>query len=177
MEESLQVLSYEWWLKLAPLRNKFCRESKIRGYEKDDFAQESYFILVDCLRKFDPNFGVPFESYYKIQLYGWRSNENRKQRDALLTTNGTEVEQEDEFFDLEGQSITAMLVEEVMEIIGGLTEEEQKLVVGYYLEDKQLKEIAEGLNLRYKTAEAKKRKALHKLYKILCARAQNNLNE
>ncbi|MDF2878406.1 MAG: sigma-70 family polymerase sigma factor, partial [Clostridia bacterium] len=146
------------------------RETYLWGYSQEDLMQECYLQLVKCLEKFDSSLGVPFESYYKIQLYGWRSNQNRKKREFLSMEedlNDEITQQSDGQVDIERQIQNKLLYEALVKELGKMKSMERALVVGYYLEDKSLKELAKVLNINYKTAEFQKSKGIKRLKALL----------
>lgn len=170
MDKELIDLSYEWWIRLTPLCKKFARDTYLLGYSQEDLMQECYLQLVKCLEKFDSSLGVPFESYYKIQLYGWRSNQNRKKREFLSMEDdlgGQMTQQPDEKVDIERRIQNKLFYEHIVKELGKMKSMERALVVGYYLEDKSLKELAKVLNIKYKTAEFQKSKGIKRLKALL----------
>ena len=162
-EEQCIVLTY-WWDKLYPLRRKFVSETLLNGLEKEDIEQECFLQLHKAVERYNPHLGVPFESYYKVVLHGWRANQNRNKRNREIP-----VEEEVFFFikdertDIERDVETKLLREEIMYLIEQLEEKEQGIIRAFYLENKKIKEIAEEYGIAYKTVEAKKKKALKKL--------------
>ena len=166
MNKELMKSSYEWWIKLTPLWKKFVRETYLCGYDKEDLIQECYLQLVKALEKFDENFGVPFESYYKIQLYGWRANQNRRKKDSLSLT--------DELFeavegiskrtsDVSQEVENKLLIETIYQELDKMNHTDKTIVIGYYLKGRSLKEIANAIDINYKTAEFRKGKSLKRL--------------
>lgn len=162
-EEQCILLAY-WWDKLYPLRRKFVSETLLNGFEKDDIEQECFLQLHKAMERYDPHLGVPFESYYKVVLHGWRANQNRNKVNREIA-----FEEEAFFFvkdertDIERDVERKLLVEEVMDLIEQLEEKEQGIIKAYYLQNKKIKEIAEAYGIAYKTVEAKKKRALNRL--------------
>ena len=162
-EEQCIVLTY-WWDKLYPLRRKFVSETLLNGLEKEDIEQECFLQLHKAVERYNPHLGVPFESYYKVVLHGWRANQNRNKRNREIP-----VEEEVFFFikdertDIERDVETKLLREEIMYLIEQLEEKEQGIIRAFYFQNKKIKEIAEEYGIAYKTVEAKKKKALKKL--------------
>lgn len=167
MTKEQSDLSYEWWLKLAPTRNKFVRDTVFYSMDKNDIEQECYFQLLKALELYDESLGVPFESYYKVRLYGWRANQNRKRYISPSFIEDEALGLIDERMNLEEQIEEQVLFEKVIEELSTLKEIERKIIVAYYLENKKLTEIAKALGLKYKTAESKKGEVLKKLKKRL----------
>lgn len=170
MNQQLIDLSYEWWIKLTPLCRKFARETYICGLSQEDLMQECYLQLVKCLERFDSSLSVPFESYYKIQLYGWRANQNRKKREIL--SFGDEMydavaRQPDESVNIEKEIGEKLLIEAVAWELSHMKSEERDVVTGYYVERKSLKQIAKELDIKYKTAEFRKSQAIKKLKSLM----------
>lgn len=164
MKESFEETFEVWWDKLKNLRNKFCRETYLAGYDQDDLEQECYFIFRQTWEHYDESYGVTFGSYYKVRLHGWRANMNRKvnQRQNVLLEDETGYE--DESINIENQIIGKILCEKGL---GLLNEGEYELINAYYIKEESLKSIAQRLGLNYKTAENRKKKALEKLRECL----------
>ncbi len=166
MTEEERELSYRWWQKLGPLQKKFVRETLLWGYEKEDLEQECYLLLVKCLTRFKEDLGVPFESYYKIQLYGWRANENRKKKEYVglnEEVNKAILEKPDEEVDIEGSVTTKLWIVALLQELEPLDQVERAIVKGHYLEGKNLKDLARLLKVSYSTIKNKKGKIAKKL--------------
>ena len=164
MKEEQCILLTNWWNKLYPLRRKFVSETLLNGFEKEDIEQECFLQLHKALERYDPHLGVPFESYYKVVLYGWRANQNRSKINREIA-----CEEEAFFFvkdertDIERDVERKVLGEEAISLIEQLEETERGIIKAYYLQNKKMKEIAKSYGIAYKTVEAKKKKALGKL--------------
>ena len=167
MTEEQRELSYVWWEKMTPLIRKFVRETVLYGFDKDDLKQECYMQLQKALERYDERFGVPFESFYKITLYGWRSNENRKSRRRLLEEKRLMGDTIDERISIEKEVENKLLWEIALGELEKLSEVEQYVIKAYYLEGKKLIDIAISLGVNYKTIESRKGVALRKLSKHL----------
>ena len=162
-EEQCILLTY-WWDKLYPLRRKFVSETLLNGLEKEDIEQECFLQLHKAMERYNPHLGVPFESYYKVVLHGWRANQNQNRRNREIPV-GEEVFffLKDDGADIEREVERKLLGKEAVEVIKQLEEKEQGIIRAYYLQDKKIKEIAEAYGIAYKTVEAKKKKALKRL--------------
>jgi RNA polymerase sigma factor (sigma-70 family) len=77
------------------------------------------------------------------------------------------TQQSDGQVDIERQIQNKLLYEALVKELGKMKSMERALVVGYYLEDKSLKELAKGLNINYKTAEFRKSKGIKQLKVLL----------
>ena len=119
--------------------------------------------LQKALERYDERLGIPFESYYKIMLYGWRSNENKRRRMQLLGNDELLIESVDERTDIEREVEGKLLWEKALGELGKLSEAEQYIIRKYYLEGRSLIDIASGLGVKYKNVEFKKGVALKKL--------------
>lgn len=166
-EEQRNLVTY-WWEKMYPLRRKFVRETILGGFDKDDLEQECFLQLIKALDTYRPEMGVPFESYYKISLYGWRANQNRvKARMELAFGEEEMLSKADENVDVERNVERKILSEEVCRKINELEEIERKIIEAYYLQNKKMIEIANELVMPLKTVEYRKRKALNTLRSTL----------
>ncbi len=151
---------------MRPLVKKFVRETVLSGLDKDDLEQECYLQLQSALEKFDEGLGVPFESYYKIRLYGWRSNQNKRKREVLFEGEEGFIAI-DERINVEKEVELKLLFERAVKQMEKLRQIERDIIIGFYLENRRLKEIASSLGLDYKTVEFKKGAALKKLKKYM----------
>ena len=166
-EERCTLLTF-WWEKLSPLRRKFINETYIGGFEKSDIEQECYLLLHKALERYDPQMGVPFESYYKVVLHGWRSNETKKKINTEIACE-KEVFNflEDERTNVERDVERNLAEEEMRRFIEGLDENGREVIEAYYFQGQTIKEIAETKDVSCKAIEARKRRALHKLSDML----------
>ena len=166
-EEQSTLVAY-WWDKLQLLRRKFVRETHLGGLDQDDLEQECFIQLQKALERYRPEMGVPFECYYKVVLRGWRANQNRVRARMELALGEDDLFLiEDERVHIEQDVELKMLLEEVESKINELEEEERKIIVAYYLEDRKLADIASMLGRTYKSVEHRKNIALKKLRNIL----------
>lgn len=164
MKEEQGILLAYWWDKLYPLRRKFVGETLLKGFEKEDIEQECFLQLHKAIERYNPHMGVPFESYYKVILHGWRANQNRSKINREIAFEEEEFFfMKDERTDIERDVEKKLLVEEVMHLIEQLEEKERGIIKAYYLQHKKIKEIATQYGIAYKTVEAKKKKALSRL--------------
>lgn len=163
MNKEQGLITY-WWDKLYPLRRKFVRETIINGMEKEDLEQECYIQLERALERYKPELGVPFESYFKVRLYGWRANQNRvKARTELAFGEESLFFLIDERVHIEEDAIIKDLIQEVYRILEALDEKDQFIIKAYYLQHKKLGDIADILGMSIKGVEGRKKKALNKI--------------
>lgn len=153
---------------MMPLIRKFVRETVLYGFDKDDLMQECYMQLQKALERYNEALGVPFESYYRVSLYGWRSNENKKSMRRLSKEQDPIMEIVDERMSVANEVEMKLLWEMAQGEIEMLSEVEQLILRQYYLEHMPLVEIAKSLGISYKTLESKKGAILKKLRKRMC---------
>ncbi|MBE6023245.1 MAG: sigma-70 family RNA polymerase sigma factor [Cellulosilyticum sp.] len=164
MKEEQWILVTSWWNKLSPFWRKFVRETHLEGMEKEDIEQECFLQLLRALEKFKPEMGVPFWSYYKIMMYGWRANQNRvKARMELAFGEDEMFFLADDRVNIEKDAERKWLIEEVLRKIDTLDELEKEIISAYYFQNKKLTQIASHLHMPLKNIEYRKRKALHML--------------
>lgn len=163
MTKEQSRLSYEWWEKMTPLIRKFVRQTVLYGFDEDDLKQECYLQLQKALERYDEHLGIPFESYYKIMLYGWRSNEVKKHRFQPLKEKESLIESVDERIDIEKEVEQKLLLEKALDELEKLSEVEQYIIKEYYFEHRSLVDIGLSLGMKYKSVEFRKGVALKKL--------------
>lgn len=54
--------------KVNPMIEMMTAKFFIRGFNQDDFRQESLSILVKCIKEFKPNAKMPFMQYFNLRL-------------------------------------------------------------------------------------------------------------
>lgn len=167
MNKEQELITY-WWEKLYPLRRKFVRETIINGMEKEDLEQECYIQLERALQRYNPELGVPFESYFKVRLYGWRANQNRvKARTELAFGEESLFFLIDERVQIEEETVMKDLIQEVYRNLEALDEKDQFIIKAYYLQYKKLADIAGVLGMSLKGVEGRKKKALNKIRALM----------
>ena len=169
MNKEQSILITYWWDRLYPLRRKFVRETFLEGLEKEDIEQECFMQLQKAIERYRPEIGVPFESYYKISLNGWRANQNRvKARMELAFGEDEMFFLADDRINIERDVEQSLLTQEVLNRVEELEEKERSVIKAYYLQNKKLTEIASELSISLKTVESRKQRALQRLRKKLC---------
>ena len=164
MAIDMQATFEMWWEKLINLRNKFCRETYLIGYEREDLEQECYFIFLEACAQYDEEMEVSFPSYYKVKLYGWRANMNRKIKRNGFSLLADEDSYSEEGVSTENETITRLVCQVGMR---KLSQVEYDLIYEFYFNEKSLKEVACQLGISYKSAEKRKKQALDKLKKYI----------
>ena len=168
MNKEQSILITYWWDRLYPLRRKFVRETFLEGLEKEDIEQECFMQLQKAIERYRPEIGVPFESYYKISLNGWRANQNRvKARMELAFGEDEMFFLADDRINIERDVEQSLLTQEVLNRVEELEEKERSVIKAYYLQNKKLTEIASELSISLKTVESRKQKALQRLRRKL----------
>lgn len=165
MDKEQKLLIMAWWEKLGPLVRKFSRETHLLGVDKDDIKQECFLQLEKALENYDESYGVPFESYYKIVLSGWRSNQNKVKRDEVAFEEEQFLSLKDERTDIQAEVERKVLIEKSLTYIEVLEAMDRQIIKAFYLENKKLGEIALEIGLGRKAVEARKKKALNQLRK------------
>ena len=171
-EERKSLIAY-WWDKLYPLRRKFVRQTHLDGLDKGDLEQECFMLLIKAVERYNPEMGVPFESYYKVILYGWRANQNRVRARTKLAFGEDEFASlQDERIDIEKDVERKMLYEEVCQKLYELDEGERRLIEAFYFKGKRMSEIAKALAVTERTAFNRKDRALNKLKRLMSQHCQ-----
>lgn len=125
-------------------------------------------LLVKAVERYDPEMGVPFESYYKVVLYGWRANQNRVRARTKLAFGEDEFASlQDERVDIEKDVEKKLLCEEVCRKLQELNEEERSMIEAFYFQGKRMSEIAKTLAVTERSAYNRKEKALSRLKKLI----------
>lgn len=168
MNKEQLELANDWWIKLRPLVRKFARETFLDGLDKDDIVQECYIQLVTAIEKYDEQMGVPFESFFKIQLYGWRSNQNKKKKISYIGEYESEgILIVDERINVEEEVINKAVLKRAAEAVNKLSQSERELIEAYYMQNKSMIDIAKEKELNYRTAISRKGEAIRKIRKMM----------
>lgn len=144
-----------------PLIIAWLRQSKeLYQKNREDYESMAKIILLESVQTYDEARGVPFQSYYKINLYHWYANHKRKKywQEVALTEATSQTEQETD--DLEE-------VKEQMEEAIKTLPPTQQHIVKRLKEGYSEQEIALELGLKKKTVQNKKYEALDHLRKYI----------
>lgn len=154
------------WQQFAPLIKNWSYKTPLEGYTLDDLSQQSFILLLKALEEYDPGKGVPFEAFYRMRLYSWRSLAFRKKTESPMADEKT-------FELLSNKQDPAQDIEEIFAqkedkdllytLLNTLEEKERYILQAYYFHHMELKAIAKELGYSYKSLEAKKRRLLTKL--------------
>lgn len=86
----------ELYDKFKPLIKKWLYKTKeFYQKNKEDYESMAKIILYESAIKFEEGRGVPFQSFYKINLYHWYGNHKRK-KEFLMGQYQEEISLEDE---------------------------------------------------------------------------------
>ena len=137
-----------------------------------DLLQEGRVVILQSIRDFDENLGVPFPGYVKRQIFYHYINERKKIREYLILDQPLN----DGGFCLMDRLIKEerrleedylSKVEKELLYIGleKLTPKQKEIILDYYFKGKTLKSIAEKKGLSYQSIIKLKARALKRLQK------------
>ncbi len=151
--EKFNPLIYNWLYKIKANKNN-----------REDFYSSAKIILLESVKSFDENKGVPFPSYYKIKLYNWYGNQIAKDKKtvALYIKEYDGVEN----INFDKNLFTEEKILLIKNKSQNLTAQEQK-ILDKLLKSQSEKDIAKDLGLSKKTILNKKYIIIAKLKKIL----------
>lgn len=154
---------------LKPLILSSIRRYYNRGELYDDLIQEGYEVILLAIDSYDPERGVYFLGYIKMQLKYHYLNKHKERKtfsvNKVIDNNGTE------WIDLipDGKKeILEIIVNRerslaLLNSLSCLTERQREIVLDFYVDDLSIGEIGEKLGLAYRTIVNTKTKALKKL--------------
>jgi RNA polymerase sporulation-specific sigma factor len=148
--------------------------SSIRRYynkvnEYDDLIQEGNLVVLQCLENYDKNKGTYFLGYVKTMLKFTYLNKHKEK--ICFSINQPVNDGEGELVDIlesKGESPLDLLLEKenydlLYEALNILTDRQREVVIYFYVEDLSIGQIAEKLNITYRTVINTKTRALEKL--------------
>ena len=145
------------------------------GRDAEDLYQDACILILEAIRDFDEERGVPFLAFAKSRVYYGIHNLNRK--------NSYELSLDQPRWEEDGQSILdqledteagvedsvakSELFETLRNAINSLTQKQRQVITSYYFEGKKLKDIATDRGVHYKAVLRLKDRAIKELYECL----------
>jgi RNA polymerase sigma factor (sigma-70 family) len=77
---------------------RLSKNNKVNGYDNDDLAQEFRMILIKCLKNFNKDKNVKFDTYFITACKNEISRLRRKNKDKALSLN-EEINENEEYLD------------------------------------------------------------------------------
>ena len=157
--------------KLKPLIYSAIRRYN-RGGDIEDLYQDACILLLEAIKDFDEDRGVPFLGFAKSRIYYGIHNLTRKTTyeasldQPLWEEDGqTMVDQLKDTGEGIEDGITRLeLLESLDSALQSLTQKQQEVIVSHYFEEKKLKDIAIDRDVHYKTVLGLKNRAIKELY-------------
>lgn len=160
------------WQRLEPLCLKWVNKLKEGNEDAEDLYHESYIILLNALSTYEVESKVYFETYFKLLLFRWGNKYKRKRRTVLIE----EGEKGDFWGNLidyqrgiEELAIYKQQIKILEEGLNQLSKAERNLIIDFYINGYQIKELARLYGADYKALESRKRRTLKKLKKFFDA--------
>lgn len=159
--------------KLKPLILASIRRYYNKFEEYDDLIQEGYEIILKAIEEFDPNKGVHFLGYIKLQLkYHYLNKHREKEYYSLNEPIGDgELELldliESNEIDLLDHIIAKENGEILIKALNSLTKRQKQIIVEFYINELSMEEIAQKLNISYRTVVNTKTNGINNLRKII----------
>ncbi len=158
--------------KLKPLIMASIRRYYNKIEEYDDLVQEGYEMILEGIEEFDETKGSHFLGYIKLKLKYHYLNKHREKEnhyslnepigdgelEILDTIEGQEVDPLDNLLQLE-------LQEDLRKSINSLTKRQKQIIIEFYINQLSIGEIAEKLNISYRTVVNTKTNAINNLKK------------
>lgn len=159
--------------RLQPLIISSIRKYYNNGKEYEDLIQEGNLMILESIKSYNPNKGVPFLGYIKLNLKFLYLNKHK--RKIHLSLNETIGDGEQEIIDIlisdSKQALDIILENEMnfklKEALEKLTERQRKIIILYYVKNISMEEISTNLDISYRTVVNTKTRALKNLRKWL----------
>ncbi len=147
--------------RFRPLIISWLKQTKeLYQQNREDYESMAKIILLECIKKYDTQKGVPFESFYKITLYHWYANHKRKKTFETVKLTEDIATYEDIHI------IQQIEYEEKKQCIQNgiaILTEQERFIILRVLENFTPEQIAQEMNLSKKTILNKKYQAIAKL--------------
>ncbi|NLW01403.1 MAG: sigma-70 family RNA polymerase sigma factor [Clostridiales bacterium] len=149
----------------------------VSGWDKDDLYQEACLTVIQCIKEFDPQKGVPFLAFVKKKVYYRLFNVSRRQRSGLSleqTFEGQDGESRmlEELLastepGIEEQILLSMEKKQLYEAIDKLSPKQKQVIMMHFFQGLKYKDIARLRETHYKSVLRLKDRALSSLRKNL----------
>ena len=160
--------------KLKPLILTSIKKYYNKVGEYDDLVQEGYEIILEGIEEFDETKGVHFLGYIKLKLKYHYLNKYKKvenycslntpigdgEIEILDTIEGEEIDPLDNLLQLETG-------EDLRKAINFLTKRQKQIIIEFYINQLSIPEIAQKLNISYRTVVNTKINAINNLKKTM----------
>ena len=140
----------------------------------EELIQEGNLCILEAIESFDPGQNVYFLGYIKLQLRYLYLNKNRQKFHASLNVIIGDESQEEiinlipsDEIGTEDNLIVEEEIEELNESLKCLTDRQRRVVILFYVNRNSITEIANSLNVSYRTVVNTKTRALEILRKNL----------
>lgn len=159
------------WEDFQPLVINCMRKFYITIPQREDIKQDSFIQLLECANTYDPTQGVPFESYFKMNLHYWFLNRIRKKTELLVIDHdwGNGCSMTDLMESTLGNAPetaetneTHKAIEDALQV---LTQKQRQAVTLFYLQETPLTQIANQMGCSYKVAYKHKEAGIKKIRK------------
>ena len=154
-------------LRLRPLIISSIRRYYFYNEELEDLVQEGYLKVLEEIRRFDGNRGVPFLGYIKLQLKYFFMEKGKKQRNELpLFYNKGEAEEwlidnlPDEGADVAQRLLALERGLALVVLLKGLSKRQRQIMVMHYGRGMNMRSIAKELGVHYQTVVKARDKAI-----------------
>lgn len=158
-------------IKLQPLIISSIKKYYNNGKEYDELIQDGNLMILESLKDYNPNIGVHFLGYIKLNLkYLYLNKHKRKIHLSLNEPIGDgELEIMDLLISDEKNPLDILLEDEMnlklKEALEKLTERQREIVILYYVNNMSIDDIKNKLGISYRTVVNIKTKALGNLRK------------
>lgn len=138
----------------------------------DDFIQEGYEIILNCIKNYDNSKETKFLGYVKLQLkYHYLDKHKEK---SLLSLNET-IDDGEEFIDYikdDGFGPLEIAInnqerESLYRGLSSLSKRQREIFISYYIKGMNMVDISKELDISYRTVVNTKTKAVEKMKKII----------
>ena len=158
-------------IKLQPLIISSIKKYYNNGKEYNELIQDGNLMILESLKDYNPNIGVHFLGYIKLNLkYLYLNKHKRKIHLSLNEPIGDgELEIMDLLISDEKNALDILLEDEMnlklKEALEKLTERQREIVILYYVNNMSIDDIKNKLGISYRTVVNIKTKALGNLRK------------
>ncbi len=154
---------------LQPLLVSSIRRYYYNKNELEDLMQEGNLKILESIDKYEEKKGIYFLGYVKTMLKYMYLDKHKEREHMSLNEKATGGEDEiidllvSEDLDISEEIATRDEIEELRDKLKELTERQREIIILFYIEKKNMHQIAEKLNISYRTVVNTKTMAIKKL--------------
>lgn len=160
----------ELWTRLKPISDHIVSGFAKTQEEREEFYQESKEVLIQALKRYNPQKDAGIQTYFKKRLYWYAQDlQKRQQKIPVLLKEEEMYTLDNKIDDIPSIEDKVLLKEQVDRLYWALNQlkpKEKELITALYLENKSISDVALMHQASYNQIESRKRRVLKKIRNI-----------